>query len=173
MLKREDGSVDLPTMMRLFDECSEDYGSARLTVLLPTADFSMLEKRLSDEVHSALEWASTYLPPGSNALLPAGSRVGPLPTDNRGPTGATEEVVAFLRSYHADPGATPLTGEKIAQLSRASKSTVTRALKKVFGDGGQKSYLSACESGSVVKKLDMHDGDGRAFSTSDPRKLDR
>lgn len=85
--------------------------------------------------------------------------------------GTKDAVVAFLRAHHVS-SAIALSAAAIAKQARASRPTVTRALQRVFGDGGHASYVAACESGVAAERLAVADGDGTAFGVADPQRID-
>jgi hypothetical protein len=154
------------------EECVEDYPSSRIAEWIGEIECDDLFGVIDKEVAAALTWAEKHLTP-YYSIAPETPRTERQSASSRGQTVSVDEVIAKLREYHEKPGAIALQGKQIAELAKASPATVTRAVRAVFGEAGQSAYAAAVTAGKVVDKLAAYDGDGVAFGTTDPSKLDR
>jgi AraC-like DNA-binding protein len=155
------------------EECVEDYPSSRIAEWVGEIECDDLFGVIDKEVAAALTWAATHLAPYFS-VAPEAPRAERRSSANRGQTVSPDQVISWLREYHEKPDAKALQGKQIAEQTGASVATVTRAHKKVFGEElGQNGYYAAVAAGTVSDKLAAYEGDGLAFGTTDPRKLDR
>lgn len=165
------GSIET-IVARHLNDCVVDYRSSTIGQAVGDIDFAYVSRSIDREVAAAITWAAKYLT-DQGVSPPEEPSAATRPVVKAVPNGGQEMVIALLRDHHSEPDARPLQGRDIAELAMASPSTVSRAIKKVFGEGGHAAYRAACERGDVSQKLAQYDGSGIAFGASANRSLDR